>query len=125
MAARASVPRIWNDRRLVYVLLLWGAFAAGLVAYFGTGYGLRRAAPPAPAAQAQAGDRMFTGSIIVMPRAGNDCWKMMIDNRTGRMWEDGYLNCDTAVAERESQERTARERVGRMNAIGSAFRDRR
>lgn len=123
MAARASVPRVRDDSRLVYVLLLWAAFAAGLLAYFGTGHALNRAPPARPAAQGHVDAQVYTGSIIVMPRTGNDCWKMMLDNRTGRMWEDGYLNCDTAVGERASKERTTRERVGRLHAIGSAFRD--
>ena len=124
MAARASVPRVWDDRRLVYVLLLWAAFAAGLLAYFGTSYALHRAPPARPAAQGHL-DQIYTGSIIVMPASGNECWKMMLDNRTGRMWEDGYLNCDAAIGEFAVSQRGKQARVGRLNAIGSAFRDNR
>ena len=123
MASRASVRRFWRDIRVVYVLLVWAAFTTGLFVYFDSSITLHRVAPPAPASQADKDDELYTGSIVVVPRFGNDCWKMMIDNRTGRMWENGYVDCDSVVGTLAESERNGATSSARLNAIGAAFRD--
>lgn len=62
----------------------------------------------------------YTGSIIIVPTRGEDCRQMMLDNRTGRMWDNGVVNCYEAVS------RPGRDQLGgmsslRINAIGKAF----
>jgi hypothetical protein len=45
---------------------------------------------------------------------------MMLDNRTGRMWDKGVVNCYEAVARPERDQRGGMSSL-RMNAIGKAF----
>ncbi len=129
MAARAATSYLWRDVRLVYVLLIWAAFAAALFAFFESSVTFHGAAvrptPAAPAAQAAIDDALYTGSMIVVPRSGNDCWKMMLDNRTGRTWEGGYVDCDATVGVLAENQADAQARAGRLNAIGASFRERR
>ncbi len=124
MAARAAVSYLWRDLRLVYVLLVWAAFATALIVFFDSGVTFHgTAARPAPAAQAASDDALYTGSVIVVPRTGNDCWKMMLDNRTGRMWEGGYVDCDASVGVLAQNHADTQARAGRLSAIGAAFRE--
>jgi len=41
----------------------------------------------------------------------------MLDNRTGRMWDKGVVNCYEAASRPERDQRSSL----RMNAIGKAF----
>jgi len=45
---------------------------------------------------------------------------MMLDNRTGRMWDKGVVNCYEAVSRPEKGQRGGMSSL-RMNAIGKAF----
>lgn len=126
MASRVPVRWFWRDVRLVFVLLVWAAFGTGLFAYFDGGIDLTvnwRPAPPAPPAppQTSSDDALYTGSIVVVPPQGDRCWQMMLDNRTGRMWESGYMDCDTVVDALTDSRRTGASAV-RLNAIGATFR---
>jgi hypothetical protein len=62
----------------------------------------------------------YTGSIVIVPARGDYCWQRMIDNRTGKMWDKGYVNCYEAVAPQEKDQRVGMSSL-RMNAIGKAF----
>ena len=123
MASRASVRWLWRDIRMVYVLLVWAAFATGLFFYFDSGVTFRGVASVTSAEPAVSDDELYTGSIIVVPRSGEDCWKMMLDNRTGRMWENGYVDCDAVAGVLAASQQNIQARAGRLNAIGAAFRD--
>ncbi len=123
MASRASARYLWRDMRLVYALLAWVALAIGLFIYFDNSITFQAAAPAKPQAQAGNDDTLYTGSIIVVPRAGDDCWKMMLDNRTGRMWENGYVDCDAVVGVLAESKQDGAARAGRLHAIGASFRD--
>jgi hypothetical protein len=126
MAARAAVSYLRRDLRLVYVLFVWAAFATALILFLDGGASFHGgAARPTPAAQAANDDALYTGSVIVVPRTGNDCWKMMLDNRTGRMWEGGYVDCDATVGLLAQGEASTQARAGRLTAIGASFRERR
>ena len=46
---------------------------------------------------------------------------MMLDNRTGRMWDKGVVNCYEAVSRSEKDQRGGMSSL-RMNAIGKAFK---
>lgn len=120
MASRVSVRWLRRDIRLVYVLLVWVAFTVGLFIYFDNGITFHAAAPPAPAAN---DDELYTGSIVIVPSSGDECWQMMLDNRTGRMWESGYIGCDAVAGVLAESQRDTKARTGRMNAIGAAFRE--
>ena len=62
--------------------------------------------PPQAKTKAQIDDEIYTGSIIVVPPTGDQCWQMMIDNRTGHMWETGYVDCYAAVSELAENKRS-------------------
>lgn len=119
MAARAKVHWLWRDLRLVYVLLVWAAFGLSLFYFFNGGIMLHGAAPP-PVAQND--DEIYTGSIVVVPPRGDQCWQMMLDNRTGRMWENGYVDCYRAVRELAENKRSGAISSIRIQSISNAFR---
>ncbi len=77
-------------------------------------------APPAPQRVA-SNDELYTGSIVVVPPQGDHCWQMMLGNRTGRMWEAGYMDCDTVSDVLNDAKRNGAS-AERMNVIGVTFR---
>ena len=129
MASRASLRWLWRDIRLVYVLLVWAAAAAGLFAYFGA-LDATPAKPTAPLAQIAKGadsgkaNKIYIGSIVAVPPRGNSCWEMKIDNRTGRLWSNGYVACDRVAGAFADFMRVRSARSARLSAIGQAFRER-
>ena len=126
MASRAAVHWFWRDLRLVCVLLVWAAFAASLVFYFGGGTLLQQAtavAPPAGGVAVAAADKIYTGSIRVIPPYGGKCWQMLLDNRTGRMWGYSELDCKVLLQLLAERRRHGLADKGRMGAISSAFRN--
>jgi hypothetical protein len=111
-----------RDVPRTYVLLVWLAFGIALLVYSNDWHpsgwtALRRETavkPPVSAAE------QYTGSIILVPTRGENCWQLMLDNRTGRMWEKGYVNCYEA-APRSGKDQRGGMSTLRMNAIGKAF----
>jgi hypothetical protein len=131
MASRVKVQWLWRDLRLLYVLLVWAAFGSSLFYFFNGGIMFQGAAsvPPhraasasAPPPQSQSDDEIYTGSVIVVPPRGDKCWQMMLDNRTGRMWENGYVDCYVAVRELAENKRNGAISSVRMQSISNAFR---
>jgi hypothetical protein len=127
MAWRTDLSVVKRDLRLVYVLLVWAAFSFTFFYVFSGGIKPHRVEhKPPPAAQAkskaQSDDEIYTGSIIVVPPTGYQCWQMMLDNRTGRMWETGYVDCYAAVSELAELKRTSFLNSRRIQSISSAFR---
>jgi hypothetical protein len=47
---------------------------------------------------------------------------MMRDNRTGRMWENGYVDCYVAVSDLAENKRNGAISSVRIPSISSAFR---
>ncbi len=125
MAARVSYRRRWflRDVPRTYVMLVWLAF--GLVAFIyandwhPSGWSALRQQETAVKPQRRDAE-YYTGSIIIVPAGGDNCWQRMIDNRTGKMWDKGYVNCYEAVAPLEKDQRVGMSAL-RMNAIGKAF----
>jgi len=124
MAARASSHRHWilRDIPRTYVLLVWLAFGAALLIYSNDWHPsgwttLRQEASVKPAAPTV---EHYTGSIILVPPRGDNCRQMMLDNRTGKMWDNGYVNCYEAVSRPDKEQRGGISSL-RMNAIGKAF----
>jgi hypothetical protein len=128
MAARVSSHRRWflRDIPRTYVLFVWLAFglAAFLYAYDWHPSGWSALRKQEVAAKPQRRDaEYYTGSIVIVPTSGDHCWQRMIDNRTGKMWDKGYVNCDDAVSPLEKDQRAGMSSL-RMNAIGKAFHGR-
>ena len=124
MTARVTAHRRWvlRDVPRTYVLLVWLAFGAALLIYsydwHPSGWTtLRRESAVKPPVSAV---EQYTGSLILVPPRGENCRQMMLDNRTGRMWDRGYVNCYEAVSRSDKDQRGGMSTL-RMNAIGKAF----
>jgi hypothetical protein len=122
---RVSSRHHWFTRDIprTNILLIWLAFGAAVLIYsidwHPSGWSALKketAAKPSPRNDAA----YYTGSIIIVPTRGDQCWRRMLDNRTGKMWDQGYVNCDEAVAPLEKDQRVGMSSL-RMNAIGKAF----
>jgi len=125
VAARVSSRRRWflRDIPRTYVLFVWLAFglAAFVYAYDWRPSGWSALKQETAAAKPQRREvENYTGSIIIVPAGSENCWQRMIDNRTGKMWDKGYVNCYEAVSPLDKDQRVGMSSL-RMNAIGKAF----
>jgi len=106
-----------------YVLFVWLGFAlaAFLYAYdwHPSGWSVLRKQEAAVKPQRREGEN-YTGSIVIVPGGGDLCRQRIIDNRIGKMWDKGYVNCYEAVAPQEKDQRVGMSSA-RINAIGKAF----
>jgi hypothetical protein len=123
MATQVSLHSIWRDARMVTVLLVWAAFVVALLMYFNDEilpHSVAHPAAPGVAAASRAAvdDEIYTGSLILVPHSGDECRKLLFDNRSGMMWEGGSFDCYAVAKMNES-----RPTLGyvRMKAIHSIF----
>lgn len=126
MARRAPSSRwLWRDLRLSFVVLVFGALSIGTMLYF-TGWmpsqrnlaDLLFASSSGPRVN---NDELYTGSVILVPATGEQCWQLLFDNRTGTMREYGYINCYDVVSQLE-EEKNAATPSKRIHVISNAFR---
>ena len=125
MAARLLSRRRWflRDVPRTYILLVWLAFGLAAFLYANDWHpsgwsALRQEATVKP----QRRDaEYYTGSIIIVPMGGEKCWQRIIDNRTGKMWDKGYVNCYEAVTQNEKDQRVGMSSL-RMNFPGDTSR---
>jgi hypothetical protein len=61
---------------------------------------------------------LYAGSIILVPTQGEQCLERALDNRTGQMWDKGYVNCYDVV---RSTAKNSGMSASRMRSIGNAF----
>jgi hypothetical protein len=85
-----------RSRQMVFVaaigsLLAIGLFAAGEL----KGWQFLPWAAAAKAA-APSEDVIYTGSILYVPSEGTICRQLLFDNRTGRMRDNGLVDCEQA-----------------------------
>lgn len=127
MAARQLSRHRWflRDIPRTYVLLVWLAFGLAILIYANdwhpSGWTVLRheASVKPPAGKIDN----YSGSIIFVPTRGEDCQEFVIDNRTGKMWDKGSVNCNEAVSRADRDQRGGMSTL-RMNAIGKAFNHR-
>jgi hypothetical protein len=74
----------------VGALLGTGLFA--IADYFTAQHWVR----PAPAATRNAAE-IYTGSVLYMPQEGRNCRQMLFDNQTGRVTDNGSVDCENAA----------------------------
>jgi hypothetical protein len=127
MATRHTSHRRWflRDVPRTYMMLVWLAFCFTVVVYLNdwrpSGWSTLKPQQAAKAKPQRSDAEIYTGSLIIMPATGEKCQQMMMDNRTGRMWEKGIVNCYDAATptQKDPSEAISSKRI---NAIGSAFR---
>lgn len=80
--------------------------------------------PPTAATAPQTNnndDRIYTGSIIVVPRgSGDQCWRLTFDNRTGAMRAGRYADCNAITETMENRQKPLLD-SDRVQAISAAF----
>lgn len=127
MASRASSAHwIWRDLRLSFVVLVVGALSIGAILYFNGWFASHRhwtelLFRPQSVAQVNT-DELYTGSLIMVPSRGDKCWQLLFDNRTGRMTDNGPVNCYEAVSQLLEEEKNAVTPSKRIHVISNAFR---
>lgn len=77
------------------------------------------AAPPAGAGQKD--EEFYTGSILYQPYSGRLCRQHLFDNVTGRMSDNGVVDCEQA-AYRSANGPAMNWSVARTNVISYSFR---
>ena len=83
--------------------------------------------PPAPgrselAQQTLANDDLTTGSVLLVPPAGNRCQLRLIDNATGYIWGNKPVDCQIALANANARSNNAP--TTHLDAIRDGFRNR-
>jgi hypothetical protein len=83
-------------------------------------------ASPSQTARAGAtGDaELKTGSILLVSPTGNLCRERIIDNATGRIWNNGWVDCDEALAKAANSTAGNRSGGSRLDLIREGFRGR-
>jgi hypothetical protein len=124
MTSRVPTRRwLFRDVPRTYVVLAWLAFGLSIIyLFFGDWFPFRHETavrPQLSSSNKNNNDEPYTGSMIFVPSHGDRCLERMIDNRTGRMWDKAYINCDKlALTEHSSAGGMG---IMRMRAIGKAL----
>jgi hypothetical protein len=127
-ASRASRRRwLFSDIPRTVVLLVWFAFGASILFYFGDWFSFREDAAVTPQSRnftsinKNDNANLYTGSMIIVPSRGDQCWERKLDNRNGKMWDKGYVNCDEAASRIAAENKPEGISVQRLRSIGNAF----
>jgi hypothetical protein len=65
----------------------------------------------------------YTGSILYTPREGKTCRQVLFDNQTGRLTDNGLVDCERAAYRRASP-LPKQWSAARMRVISMGFRER-
>jgi len=118
-----SHSQVSRDLPRTYVVLACAAIGVGLV-IFGSYYW--QSFPRESAAASQLNDanssKHYVGSILADPPRGDMCWERVFDNRTGNMWDNGYVKCDNAPPQLWVDSQQQGLDAWRMHEVGKAFR---
>ena len=128
MASRVTFER-WLLRDLPYVkvVFVWIAFGCSVFFYLSDWPPHRREAAVRPPSSniisinQNDNDEVFTGSIVISPTRGEQCWERRLDNRTGKMWDKGFVNCYEVVPQEQTHKFGEGTSAKRIRAIGKAF----
>jgi hypothetical protein len=119
--ARRPKPRLRERFRETTVVAAVGAcLALGLLA---TGGYVTARHRPAAVASASSDDEIYTGSILYMPYEGRICRQFLFDNHTGRLSDNGSVDCERA-AYQGADTGPKHWSFARMRVISTGFRDR-
>jgi hypothetical protein len=79
-------------------------------------------APPKPPAM-PSDDEIYTGAILFVPDDGKTCRRFLFDNRTGRVSDNGLVDCESAYYQNREAS-PAQMSIARTQAISETFRHR-
>jgi len=71
-------------------------------------------------AERQSGDDLKTGSILLVPLYGDRCRRLLIDNTTWFIADNGFIDCKVALAQARAQ--TGEQSSVRLGVIRNGFR---
>jgi hypothetical protein len=77
------------------------------------------APPKAPAMPSD--DEIYTGTILFVPDDGQTCRRFLFDNRTGRLSDNGLVDCESAYYQNREAS-PAQMSAARTQAISETFR---
>jgi hypothetical protein len=77
-------------------------------------------APPKPHAM-PSDDEIYTGAILFVPDDGKICRRFLFDNRTGRLSDNGLVDCESAYYQNREAS-PAQMSAARTQAISETFR---
>ena len=122
MVSRTSYRR-WLLRDLPQTLVVIGcaALIVGILIYFIDWSSLQHETAVRPKSSNGNNEQRYTGSIV-LPVRGKRCWEGMFDNRTGKMIEKGYVDCDEAVHQLAEKNSPQGMDILRLRSVGKAFR---
>jgi hypothetical protein len=104
-------------RRIAAVVAVTVLLAAGFFVATETKIQLSAAKPvPMP-----SDDEIYTGSILFVPDDGRVCRRFLFDNRTGRLVDNGLVDCESAYYRTPGAPSPS---VARTQAISETFRHR-
>jgi hypothetical protein len=114
-----------RDVSRLSVLFVWVAFAASVLFYFGEWPLVPHSAAAKGKSQNLSGinnaDIFYTGSIVLVPESGERCSVLGLDNRTGRIWDKGFVNCYDVVAQSAARKKFEGMSGERLHAIARTF----
>jgi hypothetical protein len=106
-------------RALIACLLLGSLFGFGSEINFGgSSSSTRQGSATRPAGE----NELTTGSILLVPRFGNECRMRQIDNATWRIWDRGVVDCQTVLNEPKTLQHGWS--AARVDVIRDGFRNR-
>lgn len=110
-----------GPRQTVIVVVMAALLSFGLLQIGGYVAQRQRATAGENAAAAlPSDDEIYTGSILFPPIKGRICHQFLFDNRTGRISDNGNVDCERAQYAGDPKNWG----VSRARAISAAFRDR-
>jgi len=122
-ARRSKIRRRSREgaRQTVVVVALSAFLSLGLLQI--GGYVIPHQRPTAgqhAVAVVPSDDEIYTGSILFMPIEGRICHQLLFDNRTGRVSDNGNVDCERSEYSADPKNWS----FARARAISNAFRDR-
>jgi hypothetical protein len=120
---RKARPQKRDAVRQTLAVIAVGALLGGSLFATGEYIAARQKAAAAAAAVATASDdEIYTGSILYMPDEGRTCRQLLFNNRSGRLSDNGYVDCVNAAYRSPSESK--QWSVARVRVISNNFRDR-
>jgi hypothetical protein len=124
MSPFASQPRPQSRegfRQITIVAAIGVGLGLGLLAT--GGYVAARHRSAAVVTASNDDDEIYTGSILYMPYEGRICRQFLFDNHTGRLSDNGSVDCERA-AYQGTDTGPKHWSFARMRVISTGFRDR-